>query len=54
MKNKQRDQFIKACKPVIKWMNDNVHPHHTVIITHTDAELLEGEIAYRTEKFLKD
>lgn len=50
----QRTEFIKLVEPVIKWMNDNTHPHHTIIITHTHAELLEGEMAHATTKFLKD
>ncbi|PHI31177.1 hypothetical protein [Budvicia aquatica] len=46
--------FESAVEPAIKWLNDNVHPHHTIVITSTDAELLEGQQTHRTEKFLKD
>ena len=49
-----QEDFIKVVEPVIKWLNDNVHPHHTVIITGTHAELLEGELSHVTEKFVKD
>ncbi len=50
---KMRREFIKLTTPIIKWMND-LHPHHTIIITSKDAELLEGQITHYTEEFLKD
>lgn len=40
--------------PVIKWMNDNCHPHTTIIVTPTSAELVEGTIAFTTLKHVKD
>lgn len=46
-------EFSRIVEPVIKWMNE-LHPHHTIIITGTDAELLEGKMAHATHEFLKD
>lgn len=54
MKKEKQREFEKVVEPVIKWMNNNTHPHHTIIITHTDAELLEGEMCHKTIEFLKD
>lgn len=34
--------FLEAAKPLIKYLNDNHHPHCSVIVTQTSAELLEG------------
>jgi hypothetical protein len=34
--------FETVTRPVIKWLCENHHPHVTVIITPTNAELLEG------------
>ena len=34
--------FTEAARPLIKYLNDNHHPHVTAIITSTSAELLEG------------
>jgi len=34
--------FEEAARPLIKWLNENYHPHVTVIVTPTSAELLEG------------
>jgi len=38
----QQESFKQAALPLIKWLNENVHPHHSVIVTPTNAELLEG------------
>lgn len=48
------DGFEEAAKPLIKWLAESVHPHHTVIVTSTHAELLQGEHVVNTEEFLKD
>jgi hypothetical protein len=32
-----------ASLPLIKWLNDNHHPHVTVIVTPTSSELMEGK-----------
>lgn len=37
----QTDEFNAIVRPVIKWLCENCHPHMTVVITPTDAQLLE-------------
>ncbi|HDL6510464.1 TPA: hypothetical protein PXI76_002787 [Yersinia enterocolitica] len=54
MKNEKQISFEEAAKPLIKWLAENVHPHHTVIVTSTGAELMMGEMTFPTEEFLKD
>jgi hypothetical protein len=39
---KDYSEFEKACRPLIKYLCENHHPHVKVIVTTTDAELLEG------------
>lgn len=51
---KLRASFLEAAKPLIKWLCENVNPHHTVLVTPVSAELLSGEIAVKTEEFVKD
>ena len=41
-KESVQDSFRAAARPLIKWLCENVHPHHTIIVTPTGAELLEG------------
>lgn len=39
---KQGDDFKEAVLPLIKWLAENKNPHAKVIVTCTDAQLLEG------------
>jgi hypothetical protein len=52
------DEQIKAleeaAKPLVKWLNDNVNPHHYVIVEPTGAELVSGECRVKIEEYLKD
>ena len=43
MTPEQKAEFEALAHPLIKWLCENCHPHHTIIITPTNAELLEGE-----------
>lgn len=46
--------FEALVKPLIKYLNENHHPHVTIVITPTGAELLEGCMAVNTNEFLRD
>lgn len=46
--------FEEAAKPLVKWLNDNCHPHVTAIVEATRAELLESSCCIPIEEFLKD
>ena len=50
-KNKE---FEAVTKPVIKWLNDNCHPHTHITIDTMRAELAEGVCAFDTEEYIKD
>lgn len=52
--DEQRAQFRALTDPLIQWLNANCHPHCTVIVTNTDAELLEGQCVHHTEQHLRD
>lgn len=43
MKTEQMKEFEAVARPLIKWLCENMHPHHTVVVTPTGAELLEGK-----------
>lgn len=36
------EEFEALARPLIKWLCENCHPHVSVIVTPTNAELLEG------------
>jgi hypothetical protein len=43
--NEQQKSFEEAARPLIKWLCENVHAHHSAIVTPTNAELLEGSFS---------
>ena len=51
-KNKQQE-LEELCEPLIKWLNENMHPHSHIYITTTSAELSEGTCAFYTEDYVK-
>lgn len=46
--------FEEIARIVIKWLNDNHHPHTSMLVTPTDAELFEGVKALQTTDYVKD
>ena len=36
-------EFREAVMPLMQWLNDNCHPHCTVIVDSERAELMEGQ-----------
>lgn len=47
--------FDDVVRPVIKWLNDNMHPHAKVIVHTTGAECLEGvKITKEILEYVKD
>lgn len=50
----QREQFEKAVRPIMEFLNNNCHPHVTVVIDGTHAELSEGVCAFTTMDYVKD
>lgn len=45
--------FKEIVEPVMKWLNENCHPHTSIVIGSDIAELMEGQITHHTEQFLK-
>lgn len=50
----QKAEFQELTKPLIQWLNENCHPHVSVIVDQTSAELSEGICAVTTHEYLKD
>lgn len=49
-----QQEFERIARPMIEWLNAHYHPHITVIITPTHAELLAGEMAFQTFDYVRD
>ena len=51
----QQESFKQAAMPLIQWLCENVDPHHTAVVTPTNAELLEGQCTTgQVMDFVKD
>lgn len=42
LNEQERTEFEKVARPLVEWLNKNCHPHVTVIVDPTSAELSEG------------
>lgn len=49
---KQREQMLEAAKPLIKWMNENVHPECTAYVEHDKVKLMETSAVEITNEFI--
>ena len=52
--SKQEADFANIASQMIKWLNDNCHPHAKVIIDVTRAELVSCEMVHIDETHIKD
>jgi hypothetical protein len=50
----QFEQMLEAARPLIKWLNENCHPHCTAHVDQVSVELTEGISTDRTDEYLKD
>jgi thiamine pyrophosphokinase len=46
--------FDSVADLAIKYLAENHHPHTTMIVTATDAEVAEGVKCYSSDKYLRD
>ena len=54
LNGKQRKEFEEVVRPLIKWLNDNCHPHITVVADYSSAKLSEAAFSFRTEDYWKN
>ncbi len=46
--------FEEAARPLMKWLADNLHPHHTAIVDQSSAELMVGLQRTVTLEYIRD
>jgi len=51
---KNENAFLEAAKPLMKYLCENHHPHVTVIIDGTRAELVEGLKTVKCDDYIRD
>jgi len=54
LSGEQKKKFDEIVRPLIKFLNDNCHPHVLVVIDSSSAELFEGLHIYYTKEFHTD
>jgi hypothetical protein len=42
---KEHEKLKKAATPLLKYLNNNWHPHVTAIVTPTSIEVMSGELS---------
>ena len=52
--NPTNEKLLEAAKPLIKYLNNNYHPHCKILVDQTTVEVLEGQAMVKTEEFLRD
>ena len=50
----QKAEFEAKARDLMKWLCDNGHPHMTIIVTPTSAELVEGCVGIHTHEYVRD
>lgn len=50
----QQEQMLEAAKPLIKWLNENCHPHCLALLDQNTVEITEKIATHRTDEFLRD
>lgn len=53
-RKEKREQLKKAAEPLVKLINEEYHPHVTVIVTPTSVEVLEGVSHIEITDFIVD
>ena len=54
MDNKQIELLNELAKPLVKYLNDNHHPHTKIILECDGFELVEGIVSRKITEFIKD
>ena len=50
----ETNDFESACRPLMKYLCENYHPHMKVIVEGNCAVLLEGEKSFNTNEYILD
>jgi hypothetical protein len=45
MSKEKVEEFEKITRPLIKWLAENHNPHCAIVVTNTNAELIEGKMS---------
>lgn len=54
LNKEQFDSLLEAAKPLIKWINENCHPHCSATIDCGSVKLAEDIATNKTDEFMVD
>ena len=54
LKKEQIDSMLEAAKPLIKWLNENCHPHCAARVDNSTVELSEEIALTGTDEYVPD
>lgn len=54
LSKEKMNELEKASEPLIKWLNENCHPHVQVNVDCGSAQLFEGVARVKNEKYIRD
>jgi hypothetical protein len=54
MTEEQKAEFERIARTMMDWLCANGHPHMTILIDQTHAELLEGCVVFTTTEYLRN
>ena len=54
LNEQQRKEFEDAARPLMKWVSENCHPHVTVHVDYSCAQLFECVNSFVTEDYVLD
>jgi hypothetical protein len=54
LNDEQRIAFSDAADPLIKWLNENCHPHVVAIVDQGGAQLYEGLASVKNDNYIED
>lgn len=50
----QEAEFDRVAREMLKFINNNCHPHTMIVVTPTCVEILEGAKVLNTEDYVTD
>ena len=53
MNEDKKAEFIAIAEKMMKFINENGHPHMSAVITSNCAELVEGVVCHVSDEFVK-
>lgn len=50
----RREKMIEAAAPLMKFINEEFHPHAMIVVTTDRVEVFEGAMVYCTDQYIND